>query len=59
MYDMSQNDRVNKAKLIELIEKTFGKNNDSDIAVITTTHFGDYKNPIIMQSVTFGKPLEV
>lgn len=51
--------RVNKKELIDLINKTFDGNNDyCDIAIITTTHFGDYDNPIVMQSVTFGKPLE-
>lgn len=56
---MNSTRRVNKKKLIDLINKTFDNVDDScDIAIITTTHFGDYDNPIVMQSVTFGKPLD-
>lgn len=51
--------RLTKEALIGIIEKTFPGTEVGCIAVVTTTNYGDFNNPTIMQSVTFGKVLEV
>lgn len=54
----SQQKSVTKAQLIALIDRNFPDSPHATVAVITTTSYGDYDNPTIMQGITLGKVLE-